>query len=55
MLERLRKIVGALAQLVEQPRVLDGDDGLVRKRFYERDLFIREWFNLEPVNGDCSN
>ena len=24
----IRQIVGALAQLVEQPRVLDGDDGL---------------------------
>ena len=28
LLQRLGKIIGALAQLVEQPRVLDGDDGL---------------------------
>ncbi len=28
LLQRLGQIVGALAQLVEQPRVLDGDDGL---------------------------
>ena len=28
LLQRLGEIVGALAQLVEQPRVLDGDDGL---------------------------
>ena len=28
LLQRLGEIVGALAQLVEQPRVLDGDHGL---------------------------
>src|SRR6516162_7556476 len=28
LLQRFREIVGALAQLVEQPRVLDGDDRL---------------------------
>ena len=28
LLQRLREIVGALAQLVEQARVLDGDHGL---------------------------
>ena len=28
LLQRLAEIVGALAQFVEQPRVLDGDDGL---------------------------
>ena len=28
LLQRFGQIVGALAQFVEQPRVLDGDDGL---------------------------
>ena len=28
LLQRLSQIVSALAQFVEQPRVLDGDDGL---------------------------
>ena len=28
LLQRLGQIVGALAQFVEQPRVLDGDHGL---------------------------
>ena len=31
LLQRFRKIVGALAQFVEQPRVLDSDDGLIGK------------------------
>src|SRR5262249_49814148 len=31
LLQRFREIVGALAQLIEQPRVLDGDDGLSGK------------------------
>ena len=42
LLERLGQIVGALAQFVQQPRVLDGDDGLggeVRKQFA---LFVGE-------------
>ena len=28
LLQRLGQIVGALAQFIEQPRVLDGDNGL---------------------------
>ena len=31
LLQRLGQIVGALAQLVEQPRVLDGDDACAAK------------------------
>ena len=31
LLQRLGQIVGALSQLVEKSRVLDGDDGLVGK------------------------
>jgi len=33
LLERFREIVGALAQLAKQARVLDGDDGLRGKAF----------------------
>ena len=42
LLQRLGEIVGALAQFVEQPRVLDGDDrlrGEVRDQF---DLLVGE-------------
>ena len=31
LLQRLRQVCGALTQLIEQPRVLDGDDGLTAK------------------------
>src|SRR5215468_5534338 len=31
LLQRFGKIVGALTKLVEQPRILDGDDGLGRE------------------------
>ena len=31
------------AQLVEQPCVLDGDDGLIGKRFYKLDLLPGVW------------
>ena len=46
LLQRLGEIVGALAQLVEQPRVLDGDDGLGREVLHQLDLF--------SVNGRTS-
>ena len=36
------KIVGALAQLVEQPRVLDGDDGLGGEVLHQLDLLVGE-------------
>ena len=36
------EIVGALAQLVEQPRVLDGDDRLGGEVLHQLDLFVRE-------------
>ena len=42
LLQRLGQIVGALAQLVEQPRVLDGDDGLGSEVFHQLDLLVGE-------------
>jgi hypothetical protein len=49
LLQRLREvggavaeIVGALAQLVEQPRVLDGDHRLAGETLDQFDLFIAE-------------
>ena len=33
-----RQLAVALLQLLEQPGVLDGDDGLVRERLQQRDL-----------------
>ena len=37
----LLKLGVALLQLLEQPGVLDGDDGLVRERLQQRDLLRR--------------
>ena len=36
------EIVGALAQFVEQPRVLDGDDGLGGEVLHQLDLLVGE-------------
>ncbi len=44
-----------LAQLVEQPGVLDGDDGLVGEIGEQRDLFVREGTNFLTINRDCPN
>ena len=40
------------AQLVEQPRVLDGDDGLAGKVRYQLDLLVGERPHLLAVDAD---
>ena len=42
LLQRLGKIARARLHLVEQPRVLDGDDGLVGESLEQRDLRVGE-------------
>src|SRR6516225_389074 len=41
------------AQLVQQPRVLDGDDGLGGKVLDELDLLVRDWLHLGTT--DCEH
>ena len=36
--ERLRQFLGARLHLLEQPRILDGDDGLVGEGLHQFDL-----------------
>src|SRR5262249_37427367 len=43
------------AQLVEQPRVLDGDDGLLREIADKFNLLLRKWSYLLAVNADGTN
>ena len=52
LLKRFGEIVSALAQLIEQPRVLDGDDGLRGEVLHQRDLFVGKGPNLLAVDGD---
>ena len=40
------------AQFAEQPRVLDGDDGLGGEILHQRDLLVGEWTNLLAENGN---
>ena len=54
LLKRLAQIVGARLNLIEQPHVLDGDDGLVGEGLQQRDLTISEWPHLEPINENYS-
>ena len=42
LLQQLGEIVGTLAQFVEQPRVLDGDDGLGGEVLQQLDLLVGE-------------
>src|SRR5262249_43537128 len=52
LLQRLREIVRALAQLVEQSRVLDGDHSLRGKVLHQFDLFVGERAHLRTIHVD---
>src|SRR5262249_24447302 len=54
LLQRFSKFDGSLAQLVQQPRILDGDDGLGGEVRYQFNLFIAEWPDFLAVNADHS-
>jgi hypothetical protein len=43
------------AQLGEEPRVLNGDDGLRGEVRHQLDLFIGKWQNVLAVNRDSAN
>src|SRR5215472_9033660 len=43
LLKCLSQVAGTPAQLIEQARVLDGDDRLGREIFDQLDLFVAEW------------
>ena len=47
--------VGALAQLVEQPRVLDGDHRLRGEVLHQLDLLVGEGPHLLAVDNDCAD
>ena len=53
LLQRLGEVGGALAQFVEQPRVLDGDDGLGSEVLDELDLLVGKGANFLAVDGYC--
>src|SRR5262249_5449275 len=52
---RLAEIGRALAQLVEQPSILDGDDGLVSKVRDKLDLLVGESLSLLAIDIDSAD
>src|SRR5215831_1898361 len=55
LLQRFAEIIRALAQLVEQPRILDGDDSWCRKICKEGDLLVGKGTNFLPKDADDSS
>ena len=43
-----------MAQLAEQPRIFDGDDGLRGEVLHEGYLFVGKWFHHLAIKGDES-
>ena len=48
LLDRAAKFIGALAQLVQQSRIFDGDDGLRGEACDQRDLLLRKGTDFLP-------
>jgi hypothetical protein len=54
LIQRPREVAIARLQLLEQPDVLDRDDGLVGEGLQEGDLFVREASRFAPRDPDCA-
>ncbi len=52
MLKRLGEVIGSTAQLVQQSRVFNRDDGLGGKVLQQLDLLVGEQSNVLTINGD---
>jgi hypothetical protein len=55
LLQRFGEIGRALAQLIKQSRVLDGDDGLIGESLEQGDLSLSEELRLDAAQRDHSN
>src|SRR5262245_53741405 len=55
LLQRFREIVGALAQLIEQPCILDGDHRLAGEVLDQIDLLFGEKTHFGGINRDRTN
>src|SRR6516164_10959842 len=54
-MRRTSEVVGALAQLLEQAGILDGDDGLLGEARHQPDLLVGERAHLLTVEIDGSD
>ena len=54
-LDRAAEFVGALAQFVEQSRILDGDDCLVGEGLDQLDLLVGEGLHLVAVDDEYAD
>ena len=55
LLQQFGEIVGALAQFGQQPRVLDGDDGLSREVRHQPYLFVSKGLDLMAGEDERSD
>src|SRR6516165_7084454 len=55
LLQGLGEVAGTLAQLIEQPRILDGDNGLCGEVLQQRDLLVCKRLHLLSVDRDCTH
>ena len=55
VLEGLCQLARPRLHLLEQPRVLDGDYGLVGEGLHEHDLCVAEWLHLRLREGQHAN
>jgi len=48
-------LVQRLSQLIQQPRILDGDDGLRGKVLYQINLLVSEWAYFQTIDSKRTN
>jgi hypothetical protein len=53
LLQRLAQIIGTLPQLVEQSRILDGDDRLAGEVRDQINLLVGEWSDFLAVDNNA--
>jgi len=55
LVERLAQVCRSLAELGQQPRIFDGDDGLIGEVLHQLDLFVGEQLDSDSPNRDDAN
>ena len=48
-------LLQGLSQFAQQPRILDGDDGLGGEILNQFDLLVGEWPDLLSIDDDCAD
>ena len=55
LLQRLGEVGRALAQFIQQSRILDGNDSLGGEILQQGNLLVSKWANLLPIDSNATD